>query len=99
MKNEIIMKWRRNGKIYQKEIGREKLMATFEGLIKGFSPNNMVSKQLAEIIPNASEMYIDWDNTAEINKLYYTNDKGLGGIPIINKHSVVWAVLDGYCKE
>ena len=44
MKNEIIMKWRRNGKIYQKEIGREKLMATFEGLIKGFSPNNMVSK-------------------------------------------------------
>lgn len=99
MKNEIIMKWRRNGKIFQKEIEREKLMATFEGLIKGFSPNNMVSKQLAEVIPDASELYIDWDNPAEINQLYYTNNEGTKGIPIINSHSIVWAVLDGYCKE
>ena len=99
MENEIIMKWRRNGKISEKKIEREKLMATFEGLIKGFSPNNMVSKRLAEIIPEATEMYIDWDSSAEINTLYFVTANGTGGIPIINSHSVVWAVLDGYCTE
>ena len=99
MENEIIMKWRRNGKISEKKIERKKFMATFEGLIKGFSPNNMVSKQLAEIIPVAKEIKINWDSTAEINRLYYMLEDKVGSIPIINAHSVVWAVLDAYCKE
>ena len=99
MENEIIMKWRRNGKISEKKIERKKFMATFEGLIKGFSPNNMVSKQLAEIIPVAKEIKINWDSTAEINRLYYMLEDKVGSIPIINAHRVVWAVLDAYCKE
>ena len=98
-KNEIILKWRKDGKIFRKEIKRKKFMATFEGLIKGFSPNNMVSKQLAEIIPVAKEIKINWDSTAEINRLYYILEDKVGSIPIINAHSVVWAVLDAYCKE
>ena len=83
MENEIIMKWRRNGKISEKKIERKKFMATFEGLIKGFSPNNMVSKQLAEIIPVAKEIKINWDSTAEINRLYYMLEDKVGSIPII----------------
>ena len=98
-KNEIILKWRKDGKIFRKEIKRKKFMATFEGLIKGFSPNNMVSKQLAEIIPSAKEIKINWDSTAEINRLYYMLEDKVGSIPIINAHSVVWAVLDAYCKD
>ena len=99
MEGEIILKWKKEGKYFYKKIERKKLMATFEGLIKGFSPNNIVSKQLAEIIPTAKELKINWDNTAEINQLYYTLENEVGSIPIIHTHSVVWAVLDGYCKD
>ena len=99
MNNEIILKCRKDGKFFRKEIKREMLMATFEGLIKGFSPNNMVSKQLAEIIPSVKELRINWDSTAEINQLYYISKNKIGGIPIIHTHSVVWAVLDGYCRD
>ena len=47
----------------------------------------------------AKEIKINWDSTAEINRLYYMLEDKVGSIPIINAHSVVWAVLDAYCKE
>ena len=99
-KEEITLKWKKDEKVFRKEVEREKLMATFEGLIKGFSPNNTVSKQLAEIIPTAEVFKINWDNTAEINQLFYCNqDKEIGSISIIHTHSVVWAVLAKLCED
>lgn len=97
--DEIILKWKRNNKFYKKEMKREEIMATFEGLIKGFSNNNEVSKKLSEIIPVTHQIKINWDNTAEINQLYYIVDEKEKGIPIINAHCIVWAVLNGYCMD
>lgn len=97
--DEIILKWKRNKKYYEKTIKREEIMATFEGLIKGFSSNNEVSKKLSEIIPVTLQIKINWDNTAEINQLYYIVDDKEKGIPIINTHCIVWAVLNGYCMD
>ena len=97
--DEILLKWKRQNKYYKKEMKREEMMATFEGLIKGFSNNNEVSKKLSEIIPVTPQIKINWDNTAEINQLYYLVDEEEKGIPIINAHSIVWAVLNGYCMD
>lgn len=95
--DDIILKWKRKNKYFKKEMKREEVMATFEGLIKGFSNNNEVSKKLAEIIPSSTEMKVNWDSTLEINQLYYVIDKKEKGLPIINAHSIVWAVWNGYC--
>ena len=95
----IILKWKRKNRYFKRQMNREEVMATFEGLIKGFSNNNEVSKKLAEIIPTSTEMKINWDNTAEINQLYYVVDDKEKGLPIINDHSIVWAVWNGYCMD
>lgn len=95
---EIILKWKKDEKVFQKRVRRKKLMAIFEGLIKGFSPNNTVSKQLSEIIPVADEIKINWDSTQEINQLYYKENDKVGSIPIIHTHSVVWSVLAKLCE-
>lgn len=97
--DEFVLKWKRQNCCFKKQMKREDAMATFEGLIRGFSTNNEVSKKLAEIIPCAIEIKIDWDNTAEVNQLCYTVDEEEKGIPIINKHSIVWAVWNGYCMD
>jgi len=55
---EITLKWKRDNKYFQKTMKREEIMATFEGLIKGFSNNNEVSKKLAIIIPESSVIKI-----------------------------------------
>lgn len=96
---EFILKWKKNNHYFKKIMKREDAMATFEGLIKGFNNNNMVSQKLAEIIPKASEIKINWDNTAEVNQVYYTLDEKQYGLPIINAHNIVWAVWNGYCMN
>ena len=94
---ELVLKWKRNGNYFSKTMKREEIMATFEGLIKGFTNNNVVSKKLAEIIPEASEIKINWDSTAEVNQLYYLLEGEQYGLPIINSHNIVWSVWNGYC--
>lgn len=96
---EFTLKWKRKNKYFKKQMKREEVLATFEGLIKGFSTNNEVSKKLAEIIPKASVIKINWDNTAEINQLYFILDGKEDGIPIIHTHCIVWAVWNGYCMD
>ena len=97
--DEIILKQKKQNKYFKKEMKREEVMATFEGLVKGFCNNNEISKKLVEIIPVAFQIKINWDNTEEINQVYYVLDDKEKGIPIINAHSIVWAVWNGYCSD
>lgn len=94
----IVLKWKKQNKYFRKEMKREEVMATFEGLVKGFSNNNEVSKKLTEIILNTSQIKINWDSTAEINQIYYMINGEEKGLPIINAHCIVWAVWNGYCS-
>lgn len=95
---EIILKWTLEGQDYEEPIERKVLMSTFNGLANGFINNNEISKKLIEIIPVARELIINWDNTAETNRLYYLVDENIHSIPIPNAHNIVWAVLKGYCR-
>ena len=45
-------------------------MATFKGLAEGFANNNEISKMLLKVIPEATMLYINWDCTADVNRVY-----------------------------
>ena len=50
-----IKAWKKEGKIFKKEIERLKMIAPFEKLIKEFKNNNEISKKLVKVIPVATE--------------------------------------------
>ena len=97
-KDSFILLWRRSGKMYLKVLEKEPVIAAFEGLIKGFSNDNEISKKLVNVISgDIKALFINWDNTQDINKVFYAmNDQSVDGIAIISHHKIVWAILNGY---
>lgn len=100
---QFILKWKRNNKSYQKSMKTEEVLATFEGLVKGFAEGkrNQISIHLAEIIPFTPYIIIDFDCTADVNSVYYwdTEKSKLAGVAISGIHTIVWAVWNGYCLD
>ena len=99
MNTELTLKWKKEGKIFKKEIERLKMIAPFEKLIKEFKNNNEISKKLVKVIPVATEIHINWDCTADVNRVYYTIEGATKSIPIIGAHSIVWTKLKELCTE
>ena len=97
--NKIILSWKKDNEAYTKELEKRCLMDTFKGLVEGFGNNNEISKKLLKVIPEADDLYINWDCTADVNRVYYSINGKIASIPIINAHSVVWAVLNKYCQQ
>ena len=96
--DEFILKWKMQNHYFRKQMKSEEVMAKFEGYIKEYSPNNSVSKKLAEIIPMTTQIKINWDSTSEVNQVYYVINNKESGIPIINLHSIVWNTWKDYCS-
>ena len=94
-----IKAWKKEGKTFKKEIERRKMIAPFENLIKEFKNNNEISKKLVKVIPVATEIHINWDCTADVNRVYYTIEGVTKSIPIIGAHSIVWTKLKELCTE
>ena len=59
MNTELTLTWKKEGKIFKKEIERLKMIAPFEKLIKEFKNNNEISKKLVKVIPVATEIHIN----------------------------------------
>ena len=97
-KKELTLKWKKANEYFEKKIENKKMLATFKGIYEGFCPNNEISKKLIEIIPETTQIEINWDNTADVNQVYYTVDGVIKGIPIIKAHGLVWKVFETYCK-
>lgn len=94
----IVLTWTEKGTKHFKSMKKSGMLATFQGLAVGFSDNNEISLKMVEIIPEAEELYINWDSTADVNQLYYTlKDGRKSSIPIIYHHKIVWAILRAYC--
>lgn len=92
------MEWIVNEKKENKEIQREDVINIFQNLILRYADNNGISKRIVYIVPFVEKCYINWDNTAEINSLYYTTFDGEeGGIPISATHKNVWNKLKIIC--
>ena len=58
-----------------------------------------ISKKLVKVIPVATEIHINWDCTADVNRVYYTIEGATKSIPIIGAHSIVWTKLKELCTE
>lgn len=97
--DEFTLKWKKENRFFKKQMKRQEVMAKFEEYIIEYSGNNTVSKKLAEIIPEVTQIRINWDNTAEVNQVYYVIDNKEAGFPIINLHSIVWNTWKDYCSE
>ncbi len=98
VKKEIILKWKKDGKMYSKKVKRRKIFAIFKELAEKFSSNNEISLKMLEIIPATSEIEVNWDNNADVNCIYYTIDGGVTkGIPVISSHKLVWGEMRKLC--
>lgn len=102
-KTKIIYSWTKGGKSYQKEIDREDFFVMFDGLKKGFQKigNNEISKKLVQIIPEVSEIIINYDvnETQDIPHIVYNIDGNVHLIKINRLNDIVWSILDKYCTE
>ena len=78
-----------------KHLEQNKASFSFERI----EPNQKTAMKIATERANMANVgfFIYWDRNPD--RLYYMLEDKVGSIPIINAHSVVWAVLDAYCKE
>lgn len=93
------MEWMVNGKEESKELDRENVRDIFQKLVFEYADNNGISKKIVSIVPYVEKFIINWDNTGEINSLYYTilDSDELKGIPISATHKEVWKRLKMIC--
>ena len=95
----IQISWQLNGSKKKKEVNRKEVLDIFSQYIYTDAMNNGIAKRIMAIIPYSSSWYIDWDNDAEINALYYefgeTGFKRSISIPGI--HRKIWGELRKLC--
>ena len=97
---EFEIKWTIKGKNNVKKVTREQIIKTFEKYAYEDAMNNGISKRILEITPYATEFYISWDNTSEVNSFYYKDiwhKEEQSGIPIPSIHRLIWKELKLLC--
>lgn len=96
-KENFILYWKKDLKVYQRNMNTENVVATFEGLAKGFSDydNNEISKKIVEAINlGVTHMYINWDENQKHRKIYYASkENAVKSITIPQNHKIVLAIL------
>lgn len=98
---KITLKWKEKEGDFRKELDRQEVLEVFRGLVKGFSDDNEISKQLVEIIPEVDEIHINrfYNSIQDVPLItYYINGKE-NVLKIIRYHKIVWSILDKYCTE
>ncbi|MBQ2937928.1 MAG: hypothetical protein IJE05_03490 [Clostridia bacterium] len=95
--SKVILKWKRNGEFFQRELEREEIFAVFDGFIKSHPENCEISKKIVKILPEVDKFIINWDSTVDVKELYYKIGDKTEGIPIIYHHKMVWGQLDTWC--
>lgn len=93
------MEWMVNGEKNSRELNREDVRKTFQQLVFKYADNNGISKRIVSIVPYVEKFIINWDNTGEINSLYYItlDSNEVKGIPIFAAHKEVWKILKMIC--
>lgn len=94
------MEWQIEGQKHKKTLERKQVENMFQVLLDGNPENNEISKRIVHILPMMQEAYINWDNTAKNNSLYYKtydDSENYKGIEIISHHKKVWTELKKIC--
>lgn len=95
----VQLTWIINGHKKEKEVSRLDLMDSFSSYIYTDPMNNGIAKKIMSIIPYCLSWYINWDNNAEINALYYEYGKvGFkNSISISGIHRKIWGEFKKLC--
>lgn len=101
MNEKILIIWKENGKLNEKEVDRQKMFDIFNSLVNGFDTDNQISKKLIELIPIANGIIIDKDinSTQDVPFITVHTPKEVKVIKIIRYHKIVWSILNKYCTE
>ena len=98
--DKFTIRWMLAGKEQVKILDREQVKKEFQTMLEMNPEDNDISKRIVHIMPMLKEAYINWDNTAENNSLFYKTlddcDK-YKGIEIIGHHKKVWTKLKELC--
>lgn len=93
----IEVKWKRQGNVFIKNIERETIKEIFSEELS--NPESCeISLKIVNLIPIIDSFYIDWDNTKDVNILYYSTQNVSEGISIIYHHKELWKKLEKLCK-
>ena len=95
-KENVVFKWKKDNRCFKKELKREELLKTFEGLIKGHPDNCEISKRIVKVLPTVDEFFINWDMEKDVNGLFYKTGKQVEEIQIIHHHKIVWGILNNW---
>lgn len=97
--NEFKMRWNIQGAEHVKILDRYQVQKEFEIILERNPENNEISKRIVHIMPVIKEAYVNWDNTANDNYLYYQllEEDKCEGIRIGCHHKKVWNKLKQIC--
>lgn len=96
----FILKWKREGVYYQRQLEKRPVYSLFEQIMKRFTDDNEVSTKLVEIIPDISHLIIDWDSntTRDARSIDYVIEGKKDILQIKYHHKIVWENLEKYCQ-
>lgn len=98
----IIIKVIENKKTRTKEIRKDYMISSFNGIKNGFPEQNEIAVKLLEVLPNTEVMIINVDRNNERPEepvIVCRDNKGRETIiKIINHHKIIWAIINGYCE-
>ena len=99
MTETIMYEWKKNGAVRKKEIERDELLARMCSLVMLYPEDNVIAKQMVEILPQTVTLKVDkdrYENDAN-PKIYCIDAEGVPhSIAIKKRHTIIWAMLDKY---
>ena len=100
-KEDLILKWKKNGKKYAKEIERKKFFNVMKSIRDAFDGNNEISNIFCQYVPDMDVLYIDKDrnNDVETPFVQYSVNEERCILNIKRSHKIIWAILNGYTKN
>lgn len=95
------LKYVKNSREYSKEVSRKEIKDMFGEYVTIDTLNNGISKKIVAINFYARELFVNFDNTSEINSLYYKtyfDELGTVGISIPYIHRNMWKCIKKLCN-
>lgn len=99
-KDNITVKWKDEGKMYQKQIDRIVFSDLMIVLKEQFSDNNEISTKLVKLIPKIDSITINKDRNRDLDIpiISYKIGEKEDVISINRCHKIIWEIFNEMCK-
>ena len=98
----IVIKVIENKETKTKEIKKDCMISSFNGIKYGFPEQNEIAEKLLDVLPDTETIIINRDRNDQHSEepiIICKDDKGRETIiKIINHHKIIWVIINGYCE-